>query len=222
MAKLNLALYGTGHYNDTKLSRIIARTTQEGGWGRYFRKPPVGTPVHTELWFSPADLEWLWSNCPDFMEREKHVSAWGSEAQEYGLSFSSTMQGGDSGVRFKVIKYSHPERWESFDLGDLVSSQLTRALRLATAIVGKKYDLWGAIRCGLPYPSFLIRQDPERWYCSETSHMIMHQTCCSYWLRCTHRCWACYPPAVSPLQVRNLVSLSYPRVHIHYQMRGIK
>ncbi len=85
-----------------------------------------------------------------------------------GTCFSSTMRGDADGVRFapasRVLR--NPERWYYIEF-EIADWQLNVARSMAEGKVGKKYDLWGGIVFGFVLPIGVIRQDPEKEYCSE-------------------------------------------------------
>jgi hypothetical protein len=81
-----------------------------------------------------------------------------------GLSFSSTMQDGDDGCRFKAISYSHPERWTTLII-PMDDDQEDRAMHRAQDINGKKYDLLGL--GSFSSELSIIKPDPNKYWCSE-------------------------------------------------------
>ncbi len=81
-----------------------------------------------------------------------------------GLSFSSTIQGGDKGVRFKHIEYSHPERWVKMLL-PMTNEQEDRGIEYANSIDGKPYDLIGV--ASLASKVKLIKPHPDKYWCNE-------------------------------------------------------
>jgi hypothetical protein len=88
-----------------------------------------------------------------------------------GLSFSSSVTmslSKDSlfkgGVRFKNVKYSHPERWTTRVFW-VTEEELCRILTRmeAMARLGLKYDFRGAAGCAVTG-----QQDPWKYFCSES------------------------------------------------------
>lgn len=74
-----------------------------------------------------------------------------------GISYSSSPR--DNGVRSKVIDFN-PEHWDIIE----VNADKQKALDFFNKELGKKYDWRGAIKSVVP---FLIKNDPNRWFCSE-------------------------------------------------------
>lgn len=83
---------------------------------------------------------------------------------ENGVSWSSTqMKDDEDGVRFKEIKYSHPERWKDIVLWvtDAEYSKICMTCGLMEAM-NKGYDMRGAIGTAATN-----RHNPEKFFCSE-------------------------------------------------------
>lgn len=80
------------------------------------------------------------------------------------LSFSSTIQDGDNGVRFKDIEYSHPERWVRLLL-PMNNEREDRGWAYAKSIEGKPYDLIGVV--SLASKVKLIKPHPDKYWCNE-------------------------------------------------------
>ncbi len=80
------------------------------------------------------------------------------------ISFSSTIQDGDKGCRFKDIKYSHPERWIKLIL-PMTDAEEDRAWRRAKVLDGAKYDLIGLASFGTKWD--IIKPDPDKYWCNE-------------------------------------------------------
>lgn len=80
------------------------------------------------------------------------------------ISYSSTIQGGDKGCRFKPIKYSHLERWIKLIL-PMTDEQENRAMIKARELEGKEYDLIGLASFGTKWDIF--KPDPDKYWCNE-------------------------------------------------------
>ncbi len=79
-------------------------------------------------------------------------------------SFSATIQDGDNGVRFKDIKYSHPERWVPLLL-PMTNEQEDRGYVFAKSIEGAPYDLVGVASLASKWK--IIRPHPDKYWCNE-------------------------------------------------------
>jgi hypothetical protein len=89
-----------------------------------------------------------------------------------GISFSSTTldpEGGDKGVRFKWINYSHPEEWVFVQLFPSYGGE-QRIREKAESIVGKPYDTRGTLRFAIP----LLKEHPDAYFCSEADLTALH------------------------------------------------
>jgi len=64
-------------------------------------------------------------------------------------------------VRWKQIRFSHPERWDFVNL-DLTMLEDIMILKRIDRILGSKYDYLGAVTC--PWRGAHV---DHRWYCSE-------------------------------------------------------
>ncbi len=81
-----------------------------------------------------------------------------------GMSFSSTIQDGDNGVRFKHIDYSHPERWVSLLL-PMTNRQEDMGYEWAKTIEGSEYDLFGVMSLASEWK--IIKPHPDKYWCNE-------------------------------------------------------
>ena len=84
--------------------------------------------------------------------------------------FSSSERDGGSRFKSGALVLKHPERWSSI--------HVTRDPLLIQNVYnfccdqqGKKYDWWGVIRFKLSF----IKEDEERWYCSEVTQAALHK-----------------------------------------------
>lgn len=92
------------------------------------------------------------------------------------VSFSATMLDGSNCCRFKDIKYSHPERWDTLDL-KLTAQQEDAARLKAFELEDKKYDLVGLLSFASELN--LIKPDPNKYWCSEAdAELIKAALCC--------------------------------------------
>ncbi len=88
-------------------------------------------------------------------------------SERYGkVSFSSTIQDGDKGVRFKDIRYSHPERWVPILL-PMTNEQEDRGHVYAKSIEGKDYDLVGVASLASKWK--IIKPHPDKYWCNEAT-----------------------------------------------------
>jgi hypothetical protein len=71
-------------------------------------------------------------------------------------------------VRHKEIRFTHPARWDFFDLGSYSTYEDDQIQWRCEQIEGKPYDYIGALTCQWRGPEF-----DHRWFCSETSLWIM-------------------------------------------------
>ena len=94
-----------------------------------------------------------------------------------GVSFSSTMEDGANGARWRIIDYTkHPERWDSVAI-PMTHKDEEVVRRDADIMDGKmKYDLWGLLSFGTPLA--IIKPDPNKMWCSEI---------CGYLIQRIHR-----------------------------------
>lgn len=71
-------------------------------------------------------------------------------------------------VRHKEIRFSHPERWDFFDLGRYSTAEDDRIQFRCDRIEGLHYDYLGAILCPFRGPGI-----DHRYYCSEADLYVM-------------------------------------------------
>jgi len=72
-----------------------------------------------------------------------------------GVSYSSSPR--DGGVRLKIIPFD--DQWDIIEIvGDGV-----KAINFFNKNVGKKYDLWGAVKTVIPF----VQNNSDKWFCSE-------------------------------------------------------
>lgn len=85
-------------------------------------------------------------------------------------SFSSTLMGGENGCRFKNLKYSHSERWDSIVL-PMTDLQENLAHDEAIRIKDWKYDLIGVASLATRFK--IIRPHPKKVWCNEACGMLV-------------------------------------------------
>jgi hypothetical protein len=86
-------------------------------------------------------------------------------SERYGcISFSSTLQDGSKGCRFKDISYSHPEYWNT-QWEEYTNDEEDRAYARAKALEGKEYDLMGAITFS-PNGN-VLKNSTDKYWCTE-------------------------------------------------------
>ena len=149
-----------------------------GGW---FSKIIAGWTnslhSHTETVFSRVAtldyLEMLNQTSPQELEELIFDSEpLGSSAR---LSFSASER--DGGVRFKLIGYE--DKWDSIPFVDILGNYISREteadmITWCSKFVGRGYDyvgLLGFLIQKLP----LIKQNPKKFWCSETTEMVAHK-----------------------------------------------
>ena len=89
-----------------------------------------------------------------------------------GVSFSSTMQDGAGGTRFKDIDYTkHPDRWDSVEIPISMSDEMIVRVS-ADYLDGRvEYDLWGLLSFGTPLK--IIKPNPDKMWCSEVCAYLL-------------------------------------------------
>lgn len=80
------------------------------------------------------------------------------------ISFSATMQDDAKCCRFKMIEYTHPERWDEIDI-PATDEQEDRVYREAKKIEGQPYDLKGLLSFGTELD--IVKPKKNAWWCSE-------------------------------------------------------
>ncbi len=86
------------------------------------------------------------------------------------VSFSATMQDGSNCARFKQIKYSHPERWDTVCI-ETTELQEETMYNAALALQDTPYDLFGLL--SLATPLKLIKPSRKAVWCSEVCIMVL-------------------------------------------------
>ena len=71
-------------------------------------------------------------------------------------------------VRHKEIRFSHPDRWDFYDLGTYSTYEDDQIQWRCDQIEGHEYDYWGAFTCPWRGPG-----NHEKWYCSEAGLYVM-------------------------------------------------
>jgi len=86
-----------------------------------------------------------------------------------GMSFSSDPN--DGGVRFKDIKYSHPDRWDIFEL-NIDESRFDSLYQVARKLIGRAYDWLGCIfDAGLHVK---VLNDLSKLWCNEACMSVLY------------------------------------------------
>lgn len=80
------------------------------------------------------------------------------------ISFSSTLKDGSKGCRFKDIKYSHPERWDTVRV-ILTYDEEDRLYNEYLKLVGMGYDL-KAVAFGFITTRKIIKPNPLKRWCT--------------------------------------------------------
>lgn len=92
-------------------------------------------------------------------------------SQRHGwVSFSSTLQDGAKGCRFKQIQYSHPERWDTVCL-EVTDAEEDLVYQEAQSIEGKPYDLLGLMSFSTELE--IIKPDKDKFWCTEAVIFII-------------------------------------------------
>lgn len=87
------------------------------------------------------------------------------------ISFSATMQDGDSGCRKKYIDFEeHPERWPRLIL-PMTDEQEDRGWKRSCEINGMPYDFIGV--GSLASDFHIIKPDPNKFWCSEADAEVV-------------------------------------------------
>ena len=80
------------------------------------------------------------------------------------ISFSATLKGGSKGCRFKDIKYSHPERWDTIKI-PLTYTEEDKLYIADLKLIGLKYDLF-AVSFGFITKYKIIKPNPNKRWCT--------------------------------------------------------
>ena len=89
-------------------------------------------------------------------------------------SFSSRGTADPSGVSFKEIKYSHPDRWDFVDVDWIDSFEgIESAYRVACTLTGKKYAYNNVFNTFGFFRTKKDRKGAEDWWCSEVDAYVI-------------------------------------------------
>lgn len=111
--------------------------------------------------YEMTELDWL-----ILLRSKLHKHTEGQFSSRFNsISFSATMAEGANCARFKDIKYSHPEYWDTV-LIPCEASQEEQCYAKAQELEGRPYDQFGLL--SFASEANIIKPNPNKGWCTET------------------------------------------------------